>query len=228
MTRPGADPDPAGRPTSPARAISVEPMRWWDIDAVVALEQVLFPGDSPWTPGMFWAELAAGHHYVVHRGETAPETADVERAGAATADTQTADTEIADTATVAVGTVGAGTAAAGSVAPSVLGYAGLAIGPDTADVQTIGVAPAAQHRGIGRALLRDLLAAAGDLPVMLEVRTDNAPAIELYESEGFATLGLRRRYYQPSGADAFTMRRPSRTGQAPQVPSVGSAIGGRR
>jgi ribosomal-protein-alanine N-acetyltransferase len=142
-------------------------MRWWDIGDVAALERTLFPTDSPWTPAMFWAELAAGHHYVVHRDGT------------------------------------------DSSASTVLGYAGLAIGPDVADVQTIGVAPHVQHRGIGRALLHDLLAAAGDLPVMLEVRTDNMPAIALYESEGFETLDVRRRYYQPSGADAFTMRRPA-------------------
>ncbi len=90
----------------------------------------------------------------------------------------------------------------------VLGYAGLAVGPDVADVQTIGVAPAARRRGIGRALLRDLLRAAGDLPVLLDVRTDNAPAIALYAAEGFRRIGVRRRYYQPSDADAYTMRRP--------------------
>ena len=28
------------------------------------------------------------------------------------------------------------------------------------------------------------------------------------EKEGFEVLGTRRRYYRPSGADAYTMRRP--------------------
>ncbi|MDJ0467004.1 ribosomal protein S18-alanine N-acetyltransferase [Streptomyces sp. H27-C3] len=32
-------------------------MRWWDIDAVLALELELFPDDA-WSPGMFWSELA--------------------------------------------------------------------------------------------------------------------------------------------------------------------------
>lgn len=90
----------------------------------------------------------------------------------------------------------------------ILGYAGLAAGPDDADVQTIGVGPSAQGLGIGRRLLRDLLAAAGERTVHLEVRTDNAPAIALYESESFERVGIRRRYYQPSGADAYTMLRP--------------------
>jgi ribosomal-protein-alanine N-acetyltransferase len=32
-------------------------MRWWDIDAVFALEKELFPDDA-WSRGMFWSELA--------------------------------------------------------------------------------------------------------------------------------------------------------------------------
>ena len=43
--------------------------------------------------------------------------------------------------------------------------------------------------------------------VHLEVRTDNEPAIQLYRSVGFTEVGLRRRYYRVSGADAYTMRR---------------------
>ena len=44
--------------------------------------------------------------------------------------------------------------------------------------------------------------------MFLEVRIDNTPAIELYNREGFVVVGTRRNYYQPSGADAFTMQRP--------------------
>ncbi len=94
-----------------------------------------------------------------------------------------------------------------------VGYAGLAFvaGPPhpEAEVHTIGVDPAHQGRGIGRALLRELLAVADAerATVFLEVRTDNAAATALYESEGFTIVGLRKRYYRPSGADAHTMRR---------------------
>lgn len=88
------------------------------------------------------------------------------------------------------------------------GYAGLALLGSEAEVHNIAVRPSSQSSGIGRQLLRALLSVAGSRRVLLEVRTDNAPAIALYESEGFTILGIRRRYYQPSGADAYTMARP--------------------
>ncbi len=143
--------------------ITIEKAAVADIPALVELEGILFPGDSPWTAQMFAGELAAGHHYIVHR----------DPAGA------------------------------------VDGYAGVALLGDEAEVHTIGVRPAAQGAGIGRALLRGLLTHATGRRVLLEVRTDNAPAIALYESEGFVVLGIRRRYYLPSGADAYTMARPA-------------------
>ena len=59
-------------------------------------------------------------------------------------------------------------------------------------------------------MLDQLLAFAADDPVYLEVRTDNAPAIAMYESAGFVNVGLRKRYYRVSGADAYTMHRPAR------------------
>lgn len=96
-----------------------------------------------------------------------------------------------------------------------IGYAGLAVAgraPDLeASVHTIGVAREWQGRGVGRALLRRLLDIVDSVaaPVFLEVRTDNDVAIGMYERHGFDKLGLRRRYYQPSGADAYTMGRPA-------------------
>jgi ribosomal-protein-alanine N-acetyltransferase len=107
-------------------------------------------------------------------------------------------------------------AARSSAGGLLVGYAGLAVvaGPPQAEaeIHTIGVDPAVQGRGIGRALLRGLLDVADAVPatVFLEVRTDNEAARALYESEGFTVVGLRRRYYRPSGADAHTMRRECR------------------
>lgn len=98
---------------------------------------------------------------------------------------------------------------------TLVGYAGIArLGrtpPFEYEIHTIGVDPAHQGRGIGRAMMTRLLDYAGpDATVFLEVRTDNAPAQALYASLGFVNVGLRKRYYQASGADAYTMRRDPR------------------
>ena len=92
-----------------------------------------------------------------------------------------------------------------------VGYAGIArLGrtpPFEYEIHTIGVDPDYQGRGIGRRMMTDLLDFAGpDGVVFLEVRTDNEPAIALYESLGFVRVGLRKRYYR-AGADAYTMKR---------------------
>ena len=39
------------------------------------------------------------------------------------------------------------------------------------------------------------------------MRTDNSRAQRLYRRYGFTEIGIRRGYYQPSGADALVMRR---------------------
>ncbi|MGK8485929.1 MULTISPECIES: ribosomal protein S18-alanine N-acetyltransferase [Nocardia] len=96
-----------------------------------------------------------------------------------------------------------------------VGYAGIALLGDAehpeAEVHTIGVDPGCHRAGVGTLLLEALLAEAGRRggPVFLEVRTDNAPAIALYAKHGFHIIGLRKNYYHPSGADAYTMRRPA-------------------
>jgi ribosomal-protein-alanine N-acetyltransferase len=93
----------------------------------------------------------------------------------------------------------------------VVGYAGLCDYPDEAFVQTIAVARRAQGRGLGARLLQALLDEAerrGQHRVLLEVRADNDRAIALYERFGFHRSGVRRGYYQPSGADALVMTKP--------------------
>jgi [ribosomal protein S18]-alanine N-acetyltransferase len=94
---------------------------------------------------------------------------------------------------------------------TLIGYGGISrLGrtpPFEYEIHTIGVDPAFQGRGIGRRMLEELLNIAGDSVVHLEVRTDNATAIALYRSVGFTDVGLRKRYYRISGADAYTMRR---------------------
>ncbi|TMM40672.1 MAG: ribosomal-protein-alanine N-acetyltransferase [Actinobacteria bacterium] len=93
---------------------------------------------------------------------------------------------------------------------SVVGYAGLSVTGAEAWIQNIAVRGDRQHRGIGRSLLEALLVEAdrrGARPVLLEVAVDNAKAQRLYDRYGFAPVGVRRGYYQPSNTDAVVMRR---------------------
>jgi ribosomal-protein-alanine N-acetyltransferase len=140
-------------------------MRWWDIEAIMAIERELF-GDEAWSDSMFWSELAQRDTRMYLVDETD---------GVVTA------------------------------------YAGLcAYAPHEAYIQTIAVAPAAQHRGVGTALLERLIDETGSRGIGrldLEVRADNEPAKQLYARHGFTEIAIRRHYYQPSGVDAVVMRK---------------------
>ncbi len=171
--------------------VQIGPLHPADAARCAELERILFPGDDPWTECAFRDELRAGHHYVAARIETARR----------------------DTAGPSTRGRAADPAGSGS---ELVGYAGLAFvaGPPhvEAEIHTIGVDPAQHRRGIGRTMLRALLevADAAAATVFLEVRTDNVAARALYEAEFFTVVGTRRRYYRPSGADAYTMRRDPR------------------
>jgi ribosomal-protein-alanine N-acetyltransferase len=72
------------------------------------------------------------------------------------------------------------------------------------------VAVREDHRRVGVAttLMGHLLEAAGDHDrYTLEVRVSNAEAIRMYESFGFRTAGIRRRYYHDNNEDALIMWR---------------------
>ena len=90
----------------------------------------------------------------------------------------------------------------------IVGYAGLMCIQPIADVQTIAVVPEQEGRGIGSALLTELiresrLRRAED--VLLEVRADNPRAQQLYRRYGFEQIHVRPRYYR-DGVDALIMR----------------------
>ncbi len=173
------------RPDAKARLgehVVVDALTAADAGRCAELEAQLFPGDDPWPQAAFLREIAAEHnHYLAAR-------------------------------TVAAG--GADSRARDRRPGTLVGYAGIArLGrkpPFEYEVHTIGVDSAYQGRGIGRRLLVELLDFAAGGVVHLEVRTDNTAAIGLYRSLGFVNVGLRRRYYRVSGADAYTMRREAR------------------
>ena len=90
----------------------------------------------------------------------------------------------------------------------VRGYAGFWYDGEDAELMTIGVGKAYQRQGIAAALLQALVDEAkrqGASRMLLEVRVDNDPALALYQRFGFERMGLRKRYYQPEGIDAYTM-----------------------
>jgi [ribosomal protein S18]-alanine N-acetyltransferase len=79
-----------------------------------------------------------------------------------------------------------------------------------ARLYSIAVDPVARGAGLGLALLRAAERAArarGADEMRLEVRADNRAAIALYEREGYARFGRRRRYYE-DGADALRFAKP--------------------
>ncbi len=91
-----------------------------------------------------------------------------------------------------------------------LGWAGVMVIADSAEILTVGVVPAARRRGIAIRLLGELLTEArrrGASEAFLEVRVDNEAARSLYEHEGFTQVGSRRGYYDAGRVDAVVMRR---------------------
>lgn len=65
-----------------------------------------------------------------------------------------------------------------------------------------------RKRGIARRLIEDTLEHfrdRGASHAVLEVRTDNTSAINLYEKLGFEPVRIRRNYYKETGDDALVM-----------------------
>lgn len=162
-----------------------------DAPRCAELEKVLFPGETPWPARAFEQEIAAGHttYWAVD--------ASVNREDHNANRVDHKDNRVGHNANRG----------------EVLGYAGVGrMGPAAwpeYEIRTIGVDPAAQRRGIARLMMDAIveLADSHDAPIFLEVRVGNDPAIRLYEAYDFVINGLRRNYYQPSGADAHTMYR---------------------
>jgi len=97
----------------------------------------------------------------------------------------------------------------------IVAYGVLMLAPGEAQLLNLSVVPDARRQGLGRALLGLFIADArrlGAEQMFLEVRASNAPAIALYEAEGFLRVGRRANYYpdrdpEAPHEDALVMRR---------------------
>lgn len=93
------------------------------------------------------------------------------------------------------------------------GFSLIRVVADEAELLTLAVHPEKQNGGLGRRLLDQTIAVAsthGAAEMFLEVAADNTPAIRLYTSSGFATVGKRPQYYARSNTapvDALVMAR---------------------
>ncbi len=93
---------------------------------------------------------------------------------------------------------------------TVLGYCGVILMPPEGDITNVSVSLTARGRGIGRALVEEMLRQTeerGISTLFLEVRRSNAAAIHLYQKQGFTEVGVRKNYYQKPTEDALIMRR---------------------
>ena len=81
----------------------------------------------------------------------------------------------------------------------IIGFAGIKVLIDTADIMNIVVKKSWRNQGVGNLLLNILISLCKDLNLLslsLEVNEDNLPAIHLYEKFGFKNIGVRKNYYQ--------------------------------
>jgi len=154
-----------------------------DLPAIVAIEQRSF--SDPWSAEMFQAHLGGEPFLflVAHEGAV--------REG-----------------------MGHGRSAhpiEGVTLPPIVGFAVAQVVASTAELFEIAVAREARRRGVGAALLDEVLArcrALGAGAITLEVRESNQPARALYESRGFATVGRRKRYYRDPTEDGLLLQLP--------------------
>lgn len=80
----------------------------------------------------------------------------------------------------------------------IVGFAGVKIVADQADIMNIVVKKSFRKKGIGYLLLNNLISICIELKVnsiFLEVDENNLPAISLYEKLGFERVGIRKNYY---------------------------------
>lgn len=93
----------------------------------------------------------------------------------------------------------------------IIGYVGLWILFEHAQITTLGVAKKYQGRGLSKKLMDYIIKKAEEFgceDISLEVRVSNSTAISLYEKYGFIRINIRKSYYINPVEDAYLMMKP--------------------
>ncbi len=91
----------------------------------------------------------------------------------------------------------------------IVGFAGILITLDTAELNNIVVRKSSRGKGISSSLLSELIKFAklnNCINLNLEVCASNTVAINLYKKFGFEQVGLRKNYYNGQDALLFTKK----------------------
>ena len=161
---------------------TIRRMREEDIPQVVEIEKIAF--SRPWTKSIFKAVLLlpyAAYYVAVEDGETGAD---------------------------AVNTVLTGQESAEFVPGKIVGVCGVKKIFEEGDISNVAVHPDYRGRGISRKMLEVLMREAcedGVQAFTLEVRAGNEIAVNLYESLGFCTEGIRPRFYEDPVEDSLIM-----------------------
>ena len=92
----------------------------------------------------------------------------------------------------------------------IIGYIDFWLVHDEMELISIAVDPEFKRRGVGEALMQEMLRFAhvnGAKSIYLDVRRSNVAAQTLYEKFGFFKVGVRRRYYSDNQEDAIMMKK---------------------
>jgi len=90
----------------------------------------------------------------------------------------------------------------------IIGFCGMWMVVDAAQITNVAVIESARGRGIGEGLMREAMRIAqqNEMEIMsLEVRVTNTVAQNLYRKLDFQDGGLRKGYYTDNGEDALVM-----------------------
>lgn len=90
----------------------------------------------------------------------------------------------------------------------VVAYAGTWFIIDEGHITNIAVHPDKRGLGYGKRVMAHMMQCAVELGVVymtLEVRVGNEPALGLYKKMGFKKAGVRKKYYEDNGEDAYIM-----------------------